>query len=91
MLAWPGRVVAVGEVSKHLADAVHAARRSGEGRHACMEGCEAPQASDKRVSDEDGRSDGGYEEEDGGGDLHAWTPCVQKGGLGSPRGDGYGG
>ena len=78
-----------GEVSKHLADAVHAARRSGEGRHACMEGCEALQASDKRASDEDGGSDGRYEEEEGGGSLHVWTPCVQKGSFGSPCEDGY--
>ena len=41
-----------------------------------MEGREALQASDKRASDEDGENDGGYEEEDGGGSLHVWTPCV---------------
>ena len=45
-------------------------------RHACMEGREALQASDKRVSDEDEGNDDGYEEEDGGGSLHVWTPCV---------------
>nr|CAN83662.1 hypothetical protein VITISV_037730 [Vitis vinifera] len=89
VLAWPGRVVAGGEVSKHLADAVHAARRSWEGRHACMEGCEALQASEKRASDEDGRSDGRYEEEEGGCSLHVWTPCVQKGSFGSPCEDAY--
>ena len=55
-----------------------------------MEGREALQASDQRASDEDGKSDGGYEEEDGEGNLHVWTPCVRKGDLGSPCGDGYG-
>ena len=54
-----------------------------------MEGCEALQASEKRASDEDGRSDGRYEEEEGGCSLHAWTRCVQKGGFGSPCEDGY--
>ena len=38
-------------------------------RHARMEGREALQASDKRTSDEDGESDGGYERENGGGSL----------------------
>ena len=91
VLAWPERVVAAGEVSKCLADAVHAARRCEEGRHVCMEGREALQASDKRATDEDGGNDGKSEEEDGEGSLHAWIPCVQKGGFGSPYGDGYGG
>ena len=54
------------EVSKRLTDAAHTARRRGEGRHACMEGSEALQASDKCAADEDGGSDGEHEEEDGG-------------------------
>ena len=45
-----------------------------------MEGCEALQASDKRASNEDGESDGGYEEEDGGGNLQ-WISLREKMGM----------
>ena len=49
-------------------------------RHARMEGREALQASDKRTSDEDGESDGGYERENGGGSLQ-WIGLREKMGM----------
>ena len=45
-----------------------------------MEGREALHASDKRAFDEDGESDGGYEEKDGGGSLQ-WISLREKMGM----------